>query len=122
MVSLMMRNLPVRPLGCPLRRSTSDLSTSHSNLANPEDRPYAAWTAAAAGQFIAYERALRDLVVLHCFDALKRGGILFIGTKPRTLSTITCRDKIYSRAACHILLRVTIGRLAVPIDNRLSRT
>ena len=29
--SLMVRNLPVRPLGCPLRRSTSELSPSQSN-------------------------------------------------------------------------------------------
>ena len=39
---------------------------------------------------LTFERAFRDLVVVQYLDAAKRGGNI---TKPRTLSTITCRDK-----------------------------
>ena len=42
---------------------------------------------------VPYERLLRDLLVLQCFDALKRGGILLTDSKPRTLATITRRDR-----------------------------
>ena len=40
-----------------------------------------------------FKRALRDLLVLQCFDTLKRGAILVDNIKPRTLSISTCSDK-----------------------------
>lgn len=46
-----------------------------------------------------FERHLRDHVVLQCLDAAKRVDMLGNITKPRTLSTKTCRDKDYCAAS-----------------------